>query len=116
MVQSLIVESLENTGRIEAVARDTLELRADALLMPDLRHFEAEYSGNADVPVVRVEFGCRLVKMPERNILAIKVFSATAPAARNDVPAVVDAFNQAFHDAMRQVGPWVAANLAPISR
>ena len=107
MVQSLLVESLENSGRITAVGRESLGLRADYIMMPELRHFEADYGGSREgPPVVRVQINVKLVKLPERAIIAQRTLEATAVAARNDVPAVVDAFNVASHDAMSQIVLW----------
>ena len=115
MLQSLIVSSLESAGGIKAVARDTLELLADVVLMSDLQHFEAAYQG-AGPPTIRIEIACRLVRMPDRSIVAARRFTATAPARANDVPAIVDAFNDAFHQVMRQIEPWTAASLGSLAR
>src|SRR5260370_36548345 len=69
MVQSLLIESFEQTGKIIAVARDLAVLKADYILMPELRRFEATY-GTADAPpTVLVRLLVRLVKMPERTII-----------------------------------------------
>jgi cholesterol transport system auxiliary component len=114
LLQGLIAESLERSGRIAAVARDTLELRADALLLSDLRHFEAEYRGSGP-PAIHVQIDCRLVEMPERNIIASRSFAAEAPARENETAAVVDAFNEAVHNLLRQMAPWVAQNLATLA-
>ncbi|MHA1109164.1 MAG: ABC-type transport auxiliary lipoprotein family protein, partial [Alphaproteobacteria bacterium] len=53
MIQTLIVKSFENSGKIIAVGRQSVSLRADYSLIPELREFQAEYNGKA-VPVVRV--------------------------------------------------------------
>jgi len=111
LIQSLLVESLENAGRIRGVARQSAELRADALLMADLRRFEAVYAGK-DAPEVHVELECRLVRMPERTILAEKLFDGSAPAAENETPAIVAAFDTAWHQVMGDIATWTAASLA----
>ena len=43
MVQSLLIESFEQTGKIISVSRDLAVLRADYILMSELRRFEARY-------------------------------------------------------------------------
>src|SRR3546814_3362056 len=43
MLQSLIVQSFDNTGRIVGVGRETAGLGADFVLKTDLRAFQAEY-------------------------------------------------------------------------
>jgi cholesterol transport system auxiliary component len=106
MVQSVLIESLENSGRILAVGRETLALRADYVLKPELRHFEAEYRGS-DPPRPHVQLSVKLVKMPERTIVAQRSFDSAVPAQRNDVPAIVDAFNAALQSTTRQAVDWV---------
>lgn len=109
MVQSLLVRSFENSGRITAIARESLALRADYILQPELRHFEAEY-GAAVVPTAHVEIAIKLVKLPDRAIIGRHTFDATAPAGENQVPAIVDAFNAALHRAVPQIVEWTLAS------
>src|ERR1700730_1803605 len=53
MVQTRIVDSFENSHKIVAVSRDSIGLRPNYVLQPDLRNFEAlYYYGGA--PIVRV--------------------------------------------------------------
>ncbi len=105
MIQSLIVQSFENSGRISAIARESLALKADYVLRAELRRFEAEYGGEA-VPSAQVRLAAKLVKMPERAISAQKSFAATARASQNQVPAIVEAFDGAFHQVVRQLVDW----------
>ena len=105
LVQSLLVQSFENSGRITAIARESLALRADYILRPELRHFEAEYGGGS-APSAHVQIGAKLVKMPERNIVAQQRVDTAAPARENQVPAIVEAFNTALHEAMRKLVDW----------
>ncbi len=105
LVQSLLVESFENSGRISAIARESLALRADYILRPELRHFEADYTGSGP-PSGHVEIGLKLVKMPDRGIMAQRRVETRAAASDNQVPVIVEAFNAALHDAMRQAVGW----------
>ena len=115
IMQTLIVESLENAGRIRVVARMSPELRADAIFTADLRHFEAIYSG-AGAPEVRVELDCRIIRASDRSVIAVKSFGGTARAGENETPAIVAAFDTAVHAAMREITPWTAASLAALGR
>jgi cholesterol transport system auxiliary component len=115
MMQTVLVESLENAGQVRVVARQSPEMRGDVLLAVDVRHFEADYNGDS-APEVRVVLDCRLIRMPDRNAIAVKSFAGTVRAAENETPAIVDAFDAAFHAAMREAEPWVAASLAPAAR
>ncbi|HXY98676.1 MAG TPA: ABC-type transport auxiliary lipoprotein family protein [Stellaceae bacterium] len=108
MLQSLLVQSFENSGRIGAIARESLALRADYILLAEVRDFEAEYAGAA-APVAHLQLGVKLIRMPDRAIVAQQRFDATAPAAANQMPAIVEAFNTAFHQAARQIVDWALA-------
>jgi cholesterol transport system auxiliary component len=108
LVQSLIVQSFENSGRIIAIARESLALQANYILQPELRHFEADYAA-AGPPTARVEIGLRLVKLPERLISAQRKIEAKSPARENQMLAIVDAFNAALHQALRQIVDWTLA-------
>ena len=105
MVQSLLVQSFENSGRITAIGRESLALRADYVLRPELRHFEAEYR-DAAVPSARAAIGVKLVKLPERAIVAQRNFEATAPAAANEMAAIVESLDTALHEVTRQIVDW----------
>lgn len=110
MVQNLLVESFENTGKIAAIDRESLALRADYVLEPDLRDFTAIYGGS-EVPTVRVRIGLKLVRLPEKEIVAMRTVSADAPAQQNSVPAVVEAFNTALHQVIGDAVAWTLASM-----
>jgi cholesterol transport system auxiliary component len=111
MVQNLLVESFENTGKIAAIDRESLALRADYVLEPDLRDFTAIY-GESAAPTVRVRIGLKLVRLPEKEIVAMRTVSADAPAQQNSVPAVVEAFNTALHQVVGDAVAWTLASMA----
>jgi cholesterol transport system auxiliary component len=112
MVQALMVQSLENSGRFRVVAEPSAALRADVVLATSLRHFEADYAGGG-APTIRLAMDCQLVHMPDRSVIAARTITASAAAAANDTPAIVATFDTAFHAAMAQLVPWAAASLAP---
>ncbi len=84
-------------------------------LVTDLRRFEAYYGGGG-APEIRVALDCLLVRMPERSVIAARSFAASAPAAKNDTPAIVAAFDAAFHATMAEMVPWTADILAAPAR
>jgi cholesterol transport system auxiliary component len=110
MIQSLLVESLQRSGRVTAVSRNTLAIRGDVELRIDARHFEAEYSGTDELPTVRIELGLMLVHVEDRAITATRTVTASARPPKNDVPSIVAAFDQALHTAMGDILTWVMAN------
>jgi cholesterol transport system auxiliary component len=105
VVQSLLVESFENTGKIAAIDRESLALRADFVLETDLRDFTAIYEGS-ELPTVRVRMAFKLVKLPDKQIIGLRAPSADAKATQNSVPAVVDAFNTALRQVIGDAVTW----------
>ncbi|HXQ50878.1 MAG TPA: ABC-type transport auxiliary lipoprotein family protein [Stellaceae bacterium] len=115
LLQFLMIESLENEGQIRVVSRPSGELRPDAVLLTDVRRFEADY-GAGDRPEIRVQLDCRLVRASDRTVLAVRTFEGTGRAAANDTPQIVAAFDDAFHAAMRALAPWTAQTLAAMRK
>ena len=105
MIQTLLVESFENTEKIVAVARQATDLRADYVLKTDLREFQAELSGDGR-PTVRVRINAKLVKMPERIIIASFKSERAVEAESGDLIAVVRAFDTALGKVLKQVVEW----------
>lgn len=112
MVQSLLVDSFQRSGRVTAVSRDTMAIRGDLELRIDLRHFEADYSAGPPPPVVRIEFGLMLVQVADRSTIGTHTVIATAKPGANDIAAIVVAFNAALHEAMRDTLGWTLARAA----
>lgn len=115
MVQTLLVESFENTGRIVSVGRQSVALRADYSLLTDLREFQAEYFGG-DAPKVRVRINAKLVRMPQRDIIATTTIERTEPAADRSLDAVVEAFDQALGKVIKRIVEWTLRSAPPRRR
>jgi cholesterol transport system auxiliary component len=103
MVQTLLIESFESTGSIRAVGRDAISLRADYLLKTDLREFEAVYDGDNPAPMVWVAMNAKLVKMPDRRIIASETFERKLPAASGKLADIVGAFDETLGKVLKQI-------------
>jgi cholesterol transport system auxiliary component len=106
MVQTLLVESFESTGKITAIARESVGLRADYVLKPELRKFTAFYDSSTGGPLISVLLNVRLVKMPERAIIAQKTFDYRERALQNDMEAIVAAFDEALGKILKRTIEW----------
>ncbi len=112
MVQRLVVESFENSGRIVAVGSDAIGLRSDILLKTELREFQAEYEGRStgvgggNPPRIRVRINAKLVRMPRRVIVASSTFEYVEPAARNSMEGIVLAFDEALGHVIKDIVVW----------
>lgn len=108
MVQTLLIESFENTGKIVAVSRESTTLRADYLLKTELREFQAEYDTSGP-PRARVRINAKLARMPDRAIIGSYTVERMERAASGDLPAIAMAFDEALGGAMRRVVEWTLA-------
>ena len=109
MVQSLLVESFENSKRIVAVDKQAIGLRSDYDLRSELREFQAEYFG-ADAPLVRIRLNVKLVKQPRRIIIASKSFEATKSIESKGMVGITAAFDDALGKVLKGVVEWTLLN------
>lgn len=121
MVQTLLVESFENSRRIVGVGREQIGLRSDFVLKTELREFQAEYTERLpeDVstlstasapPSIRVRINAKLVKMPRREIVASENFERVVRAERNSMGAIIGAFDEALGKVLKAVVLWTLEN------
>jgi cholesterol transport system auxiliary component len=118
MVQTLIVESFENSGRAVSIGRDTIGLRADYVLKSELREFQAEYNGadNPNPPRIHVRINAKLVAMPRRNIEASKTFEALEQARSASFQDIIAAYDDALGKVLRRLVEWSLTEAARIDR
>jgi len=105
MIQTLMIESFENSERIIAVGRDSVALRADYILKADLREFQAEYMGGPN-PRVHITLIARLVKMPRRAIIGAKKFEVVIEARSDTMEAIIASFDQALGKVLKRLVEW----------
>lgn len=106
MVQTLLVESFENSGRITAVGRQAIGLRSDFNLKSELREFQAEFFDAETPATVRVRLNAKIIQQPGRSIIASETFEATAPAASNGMTDIVRAFDEALGRVLKRTVEW----------
>ena len=106
MVQTLLVESFENTGKIVAVCRQAVGLRSDYNLKSELREFQAELDTGWTIPDVRVRLNAKLVKQPRQEIVASANFERVEKAKSPAIADVVVAFDEALGRVIRDAVQW----------
>jgi cholesterol transport system auxiliary component len=105
MVQTLLVESFENSGAIISVGRQAIGLRSDYNLKSEMREFQAEYF-DGDTPSVRVRLNVKMVKQPRRNIIASRNIEATVKAEGKTMNDIILAFDVALGKVLRRTVEW----------
>ena len=101
LLQDKLIESFEASGAIVAVGRDAVGLKPDYVLQSELRDFQAEYAG--DPPTAHLRLAAKLVRMPDRRIIATFATEEKVQAASASLAAIVDAFDQAAGKAFEDV-------------
>ena len=105
MVQTLIVESFENSRKIVSVGRESVGLRADFILKTDLREMQTVYY-EGGLPKAWVGINAKMVVMPRRAIVANRSFEARVEAGADRLPEIIDAFDEALGKVLRQLVEW----------
>ena len=104
-----MLRTLEDSGRIGAVARLETGLRADFKLALDVRRFEADYAGQP-LPAATVEVSAKLLDARDQRVVASRVFLHAQPATGTAVPAVAAAFGQALDALAGDIAGWTLAS------
>lgn len=107
MLQDALLRALEDSGKIDAIARQGSGLAADYRLVIDLRRFEAEYAGDVATPSVVIEFNAKLLHPVDQGIVASRTFLRTEPAAGVEVPVVVEAFSRGLETVTGELAEWI---------
>ena len=109
MLEDSILRTLEDSGKLGAVARQGKGIEGDYRLVMDLRRFEADYAGAA-VPSATIEVSAKLLHPVDRRAVASRTFLVARPAVGTAIPEVVSAFDEALAEVTRQVSGWVLAS------
>jgi cholesterol transport system auxiliary component len=115
MVQTLLLESFENSGGIGAVGRSAVGLRADYSLVTDLREFQARVPPGArpDDPVeVVVRLNVKIVDSRSDRIVGSRSFENERRAESNAMFDVALAFDAALGSVMRDAVEWTLVRVA----
>ena len=110
MVQNLLIESFDNTGVIVGVGRTSTGLRPDFILKSDLREFQANYFKDTATPKVRVHLGVKVIKMPERIIVAAHHFDVWKDCKSGKFVDIVHAFDDALGKVQKNIVVWTLTN------
>jgi len=76
----------------------------------DVRQFETRYDFAGGAPTVVVTARARLLRFPERTVLAEQTFEVSQPAGENRVAPIVAAYDIASRDLNSQIVAWTDLN------
>jgi cholesterol transport system auxiliary component len=105
LIQALLVEAFEQSGKIGAVGRETDGVKEDFILSSELRDFTAHYDNGDNAPAIVVDIEAKLIT-PRGEVVAALDATKTVQASQNSVAAVVDGFDQALGAVLEQIVGW----------
>lgn len=106
MVRSLIITAFQQSDRIAAVGESSVTLNPDFRLTSELVDFEAVYPDDAEVPEARVGLRATLIEQPGQDVVGSRTFEAAVRAASVEVPDVIEAFDEALNQVLRDLVEW----------
>lgn len=114
IIQALLIESYENSGKVDAVGRSAVSLRADYLVVTDLREFQAQVppetlEDNRLQVLVRLNF--KLVNADLDRIIGSRSFEERVEAESDNADDIAQAFDEALGDVMRDAVEWSIRNM-----
>ncbi|WP_295312259.1 ABC-type transport auxiliary lipoprotein family protein [Roseobacter sp.] len=109
IIQTLLIESFENSGKVDAVGRSAIGLRADYLIVTDIREFQARVpdGGLPQAPLeAHVRLNIKIVHAGSDRIIASRSFEELFTAASDAPRDIVYAFDEALGDTLRDAVEW----------
>lgn len=114
MIQPLIIQSFQSSGAIEVVTDRRSEVRPAFMLQTDITAFQAAQPASGPVEA-RVVMSARLIAMPKRDVVGTTEIGRTVAASAGDLPAIVDAFDDALGKVLKRLVEWTLSTGAAAS-
>lgn len=108
LFQAKMIESFEDSGYFQAVARPIDAFEADDQVLTDLRTFRVVTTPE---PAAAVAFSAKILS--GGRMKATRVFEAAVPIPATDGAAAAAGLNRAFDKTVKELVPWAAANIGP---
>jgi len=106
MLQTALLQMLEDAGKLRAVARHGTGISGDETLILELRRFELDYRHGA-LPQAEIAVNAKLVRHQDLRLIATHTFTHTEPAASTDTGAAISALSGGLGKLVRQLAEWV---------
>ena len=108
MIQTLVVDSLEDQRLFRSVTPEQARVAGDYVLDLQVRDFQAEYSPSADAPTVHVTLVGRLIRVIDRKLVSTVSAQSKTQASEDRLREVLTAFERASHEAIVDLGKQVS--------
>ncbi|KAB1074924.1 ABC-type transport auxiliary lipoprotein family protein [Methylobacterium planeticum] len=102
LIQTRIIQSLENTGRLRSVSRPGDKIVSDYQLISEIRAFDiAAGSGEAVVDI-----SAKLIAEGTGRVVAARVFQARVPVQKVDAPNAAAGLDAALANVLGEIVRW----------
>ena len=105
MVEDAVLRTLEDSGKIKAVARQDSGIAADYRLLLEVREFTSDYAGGA-TPSAVIEVNAKLLRLSDQTLVASRNFRQAQAADGTEVARVTHAFAQALGAVGHDIAGW----------
>jgi cholesterol transport system auxiliary component len=112
VVQTLLVDSLEDQRLFRSVTAEQARVAGDYVLDVEVRDFQAEYADENTAPNVHVTIVGRLIRLVDRQLVGTVSAESRSKAADNRLGAVVAAFETAAHEVALELARQTASDVA----
>ncbi len=103
LIQTRIIQSLENAGRLRSVSRPGDKVTADYQLISEIRAFDIQTATGEAV----VDLSLKLVADGTGRVAAARIFTARVPVASVDAGSGARALDQALVTVLADIVRWV---------
>jgi len=109
LLQTLILRTLEDTGKLRAVAVQGSGITGEITLAIDLRQFEVDYRPGG-APTVEIAFTAKLIRRREQQVLATHTFTHSERAQDTSTQATITAFGHGLAQLTSELAGWVLSS------
>ncbi|UHC15997.1 ABC-type transport auxiliary lipoprotein family protein [Methylobacterium currus] len=105
LVQTRLIQSLENANRLKSVSRPGDKVAADTVLITELRSFDI-HAGTREAVV---DLSAKLIQESTGTVVAAKVFQARVPVAEVNAPVAANGLDRALSLVLADLVRWINA-------
>ncbi len=103
LVQQVLVDLFENSGKIQGVGLPIDGLEADYVLLVDVRDFELIVGPTQEVKICLF---VKIMRLKDREIVAGRSFEKTIAVSKESLTEVVQAFLQGMNQVGKEIVTW----------
>jgi cholesterol transport system auxiliary component len=106
MLQGFLTQHFNDSGRITTVSGLDNNTASDAMLLLDIRQFEAVYTDADSSAAAVISVQAKIQSHKTNRIVASKHFFISIPADNKKIPQVMKAFETAMQQASQEILQW----------